>query len=149
MLNLDDFTEEISTMQPHPQPQSQLTDGVKCLVPPIHPLDVEDSSKPIEEDVENISLVVVEETPALVVEEPFPAVVVVEETDILIESVKKEKVKPIIVNKKSKKKYVTFFNNSNIYNHQPEYQPSSNFKFNLNSTKKKSGIFSTMNIISR
>jgi len=120
MLNLDDFSEENPTMR------SQSVDGVKYLVPPIHPLDVQETQ------IENISIEVVEDT-----HDPTTPV---ENISIGTTSPVKSIAKSIL--KKNKPKSFIGFQQV----HQPVY---SNFKFNLNSTKKKSGIFSTMNIISR
>jgi len=177
MLNLDDFSEENPTMR------SQSVDGVKYLVPPIHPLDVQETqivniSIEVVEDthdpttpVENISIEVVEDiheptTPVEnisieVVEDTHDPTTPVENTSIEVveehlEMVKKRSVtfvegttspvksiaKSILKKKINKPKSFIGFQQV----HQPVY---SNFKFNLNSTKKKSGIFSTMNIISR
>ena len=139
MLNLDDFSEENPTMR------SQSVDGVKYLVPPIHPLDVQETQ------IENISIEVVEDThdPTTPVENT--SIEVVEEH---LEMVKKRSVtfvegttspvKSIAKSILKKNKPKSFIGFQQV--HQPVY---SNFKFNLNSTKKKSGIFSTMNIISR
>ena len=69
MLNLDDFSEENSTTRP--QPQVQYVDGIKYLVPPTHPLDIQNSFANTDtvtvEIVENISLEIVDPalTPAL------------------------------------------------------------------------------------